>query len=352
VISILVSLACACLIAFTHAAWGGERLVYAIVYKGSDYAAIKTEIFSVDPETSDKRPVFSDEKTSIVLLQNLYVFHFPVAGREKLFAHATERGKSVSFPGNDSLYELFTDGSNHFRKICPVLGAESLGDIFMNSTGTRIGYINRMKRKEYLFIHDTVTGRLLYQVDITDKFLDCYAASIGWIPRSGSLYFSLQTGDDHVTSKSSYAKVGSYFMDERGRHLERLPALPAAKGFFPAEETRIIGVLPTGECIFETMESTKRPSPHIAVWKVTRDFSDSEDISFGPAAGLYSGIRVIYKLSSSGEYLSAARLPISSSAVSWDIWLKNLHTRKERNILSFPAGGLQGPFLGLVGWLH
>jgi hypothetical protein len=66
---------------------------------------------------------------------------------------------------------------------------------------------------------------------------------------------------------------------------------------------------------------------------------------------LYSGIRVNYQLSPAGRYLAAAKLPISSSAVSCDIWLKNLATGEERKILSLPTHGLQGPFLGLVGWL-
>ncbi len=355
-ISILTSLACAGLVFFAHVAWAGEKLAYAIVYKGSNYAAVKTEILSVDPETDEKQFVFSDEKTSIVLVQNLYVFHFPVMGGGKLFAHAAERGRSVPFPGNASLYELYTDGSNLYRRICPVMGAESIADIFVNFTGTRIGYTNRLNRKQYIFVHDVVKGTLLSQIDITSKFLDCFASSIGWIPRSERLYFTLETGDDHVTSKESYARVGTYIMDERGQHFKKLPALPAAKGFFSPETARLIGVLPTDEYVFETMQFTKRPSReqaqyHYAVSKVKSDFLDINDIGFSPATTLYAGIRVNYQLSPSGKYLSAAKLPISSTAVSSDVWLKNLHSGKETNILSLPTDGRRGPFLGLVGWL-
>jgi hypothetical protein len=339
-----------------HEVWAGEKLVYAISYKGSDYTAVKTEIIAIDPETAEKYVIFSDEKASIVLVEKLYVFHFPVVAGGKLFAHAAERGKTVPFPGNASLYELSIDGSNLFRRICPVLGVESVGDIFINSAGTRIGYINRMNRKQYVFIHDIVTGILLSQVDITDKFLDCYASSIGWVPRSERLYFSLETGDDHVTSEASYARVGTYLMDEGGRQLERLPAIPAAKGFSPPQSTRMIGVLPTGSYVFETMHfprpSTDEPNQHhFAVLKVKGDFSYSDDISFSRAAGLYSGIRVTYQLSPSGKYLSAARLPVPSSATSSDVLLKNLETGRESTILSISKEGFQGPFLGLVGWI-
>jgi hypothetical protein len=355
-ISILLSLVCAASVVFAHGAWAGEKLAYAVVYKGSNYTGIKTEILSIDPETAEKRLIFSDKKTSILLLQRLYVFHFPVVGGRKLFAHAVNRGESIPFPGNGALYELSADGSNLFRRINHVLGTESLRDIFVNSRGTRIGYINRMNRKQYLFIHDVVTGELLYQVDMTNKFLDCFASSIGWLPGSDKLYFSLETGDADLTSEASYARVGTYFMDERGEYLTKLRGLPPREGFFPRETVRMIGVLPSGEYILETMQHKKRPSHErnryiFAVLKVKKDFLDVEDMSFSPAAKLYSGIRVSYQLSPSGKYLSAARLPVSASAFSCDVWLKNLQAGTERRILSLPTEGLQGPFLGLVGWL-
>jgi hypothetical protein len=355
-LSILLSLVCAGLLAFAPGAWAGERLIYAVVYKGAGYTAVKTEMFSIDPETAEKRLLFSDEKASIVLLQRLYVFHFPVVGGRKLFAHAAERGSPVPFPGNGSLYELSGDGSNSFRRITHVLGAESLGDIFVNSTGTRIGYINRMHGRQYIFVHDVATGRLLHQVDITDKFLDCFASSIGWLPGTARLYFSLETGDEHVTSEESYRRAGTYTMDESGAGWSKLAALPPREGFFPPDEVRVIGISPSGEYVFETMQRKKRPSPGQnqyvpAVLKLKNDFSAFEDISFGTATKLYSGIRVNYQLSPAGRYLAAARLPISSSAVSCDICLKNLPTGEERKILSLPTHGLQGPFLGLVGWL-
>jgi hypothetical protein len=355
-LSMLLSLVCAGLLAFAPGAWAGERLIYAVVYKGAGYTAVKTEMFSIDPETAEKRLLFSDEKTSIVLLQRLYVFHFPVVGGRKLFAHAAERGSPVPFPGNGSLYELSGDGSNSFRRITHVLGAESLGDIFVNSTGTRIGYINRMHGRQYIFVHDVATGRLLHQVDITDKFLDCFASSIGWLPGTARLYFSLETGDEHVTSEESYRRAGTYTMDESGAGWSKLAALPPREGFFPPDEVRVIGISPSGEYVFETMQRKKGPSPGQnqyvpAVLKLKNDVSGFEDISFGTATKLYSGIRVNYQLSPAGRYLAAARLPISSSAVSCDICLKNLPTGEERKILSLPTHGLQGPFLGLVGWL-
>jgi hypothetical protein len=355
-ISVMLSLVCAALVAFSQGAWAGEKLLYAVIYKASDYTAVKTDIFSVDVETGEKRLVFSDEKAPIVLKQHLYVFHFPVAGGRKLFAHAVDRDRQAPFPGNGSLYELSADGSSLFRRITPVVGAESLGDIFANSTGTRIGYINRMNRKQYLFIHDVATGNLLQRIDITDKFLDCFAASIGWLPGSEKLFFSLQTGDADGTSKASYAKVGTYIMNESGGHLTKFAKLPLPEGFLSPEMERMIGILPTGEYVFEATVHKKHVSPKqsqfdFVLAKFKKDSQEVGDLSFSQATRLYRGVTVIYQLSPSGKYLSAAALPILSSALSWDIWLKYVQTGEERNILSLPTEGLKGPFLGLIGWI-
>lgn len=353
---ILLSLACAAWMVIPRGAWAEGRLLYVEIHKGSDFSAAKTNVFSLDIETGEKRLIFSDEKVPIVIPQHLYVFHFPVVGGGRLFAHAVERGRQAPFPGNGSLYELYVDGSNLFRRITPASGDESLGDILANSQGTRIGYINRMKRRQYLFIHDATSGNLLHQVDITDKFLDCYAASIGWLPREEKLFFSLQTGDVHVTSKASYPKVGTYIMDESGGHLKKIGRLPLPRGYRLPDMDRLIGVLPTGEYIFEVVvprkESEKKKSPFdIVLARLRTDSQGIDDLSFSPETHLYQGVTVDYRLSPSGKYLAAAALPISSSALSWDIWLKSIQTGAERNIVSVPTEGLKGPFLGLIGWL-
>jgi hypothetical protein len=337
-------------------AWGSEELIYAVVHKASDYRASKTEIFSIDPRSAERQLVFSDEKTQVMLLQRLYVFHFPVAGGRKLFAHAAQRGTSVPFPGNDSLYELSTDGSHSFRRIAPVSGNESLGEIFVNSAGTRIGYINCLKRRQYVFIHDVATGKLLHQVDVTDTFLDCFASGIGWLPRSETLFFSLEAGDVHITSEESYDKVGTYTMHESGANLTKLGDPPVREGFWPPGTTRMIGVLTTGERVLETMQHRKPPGGEgprtlFAVVKMGPGSEPAEDIGFSPGCSLYAGIRVSYLLSPSGKYLAAAALPVSSSATSGDIWLKDLEAGEEEKLLSIPTNGLQGPFLGLVGWI-
>jgi hypothetical protein len=329
----------------------GEKLVYAVCYKASDYTAARTEIFSIDPETAEKRLLFTDENSPIVLVQHLYVFRFPAVGGGRLFAYGAERGKPLTYPGKASLYELSTDGSNLYRGICPMLGEESAGDIFVDPAGTRLGYVNRMKGKQYIFIHDVATGALVRKADVSDFFLDCNVSSIGWLPQGDSLYFSLEAGDDDLTSDESYSQVGSYLADGSVRQSRRLPAVPVPKGLPPPDAARVIGILPSGEYLFETTRYTGTPLPDILVTRVNADFSHAQDVATSPSTWLYSGTRLTYRLSPSGRYLAAAALPVSSSATSCDVWLRNLGSHTESTLVSLPTQGFTGPFLGLVGWV-
>jgi hypothetical protein len=146
-------------------------------------------------------------------------------------------------------------------------------------------------------------------------------------------------------------------MDEDGRHVKKLPVLKAIKGYFPPASTDLIGILPTDQYVFEVMHYRKNllrrlAEGHRVLLKVSKDYSRVEDISFSQATTLYRGPRVYYQLSPSGKYLSAAQLPVIFSAVSWDIWLKDLDNDRERIIVSLPTEKEKGPYLGVVGWLE
>ncbi len=301
--------------------------------------------------------VFADEATSIVLTQSLYVFHFPVAAGGRMFARAAGRRGALPAPAERGLYELAADGSNAVRRIGPLMGDGSAGDLFVNATGTRIGYVSGMDRRQFIFLHDVTTGTLLHQIDVTEMFLDCYATSVGWVPGRERLYFSLDTGDADLTSEESYDRVGTYLMDEDGSHLERLAVLPLDDGSPPLLAARAIGVLPSGEYLFETMqpasgEERERHPFRFSLIRARADMGEGTDVSFTPAATLYTGIQVAYSLSSSGRYVAAASLPLSGRADSCDVWLKDLDRGEERIVVSIPTAGLPGPFLGLAGWFE
>jgi hypothetical protein len=344
-------------IAGASPARAGEKLVYAVVHKGTDYSAAKTDVVSIDPESGEKRTVFSDEGSPIVLLQRLYVFHFPVAGGSRLFAHAAARGGALPFPGNGALYELSADGSGSFRRIAPVVGEESLGEIFADSAGARVGYVNRLEGRRYVIVHDTDTGTLLRRIDVTDLFLDCYPSGMGWSDGGRTIFFSLDTGDADLASEESVERAGVYLMDAKDDRVTKLKPVPPREGYLPPLAQRAIGALPAGRYAIETMQSPKRPRAEgggsfFAVVVLDPETGPVGDVSFSPDCGLYSGVRVEYRLSPSGRYLAAAPLPISSSSSSCDVYLKDLRGGAEKNLLSIPGDGLKGPFLGLVGWIE
>jgi hypothetical protein len=335
----------------------GEKLITCVVHKGSGYVAQTTEIFSVDPVSGEKKLIYSDQNSSIVVKQQLYVFHFPAIGGGKIFAQAQERGKVAPFPGNAWLYQFSIDGSNEHRGIAQVLSEESCRDISANPAGTLIAYLNRLNGKQMFFVHDVATGKLVHQVDISNTFLDCYAGSMGWFSGSDRFYFSLLTGDVDVTSDESFKRVGTYVMDADGMNMIKLPALPQRQDGWPIESARLLGIIPGNEYIFEIMQNLKNPAPGekqllLTIIKMNPEKGSFKDISFNPASGLYSGIQVNYQLSPSGKYLAAAALPVSAQAKTCDVWLKDLQTSTERILISAPMNGMQGPFAGLAGWIN
>ena len=338
------------------AAAAKERLVYAIVHKGAGYEAGHTEIYSLDLDSGERRLLFTDEGSPIVLLQRLYVFHFPVVGGHRIYAHGAERGAAGPVPGNGAIYEISTDGSGTCRKIARVAGEESVGDLCADPKGTRVGYIARLKRRHYLFLHDTSTGSIARKVDVTGMILDCVVSALGWDPRSGRLYLSAESGDSDITSEASYARAGTYVFDEAGVRWTKIASLPPLPGFHPPESARMIGTLPDGRYVFETMQLAARPASGPARFSFSVESFDPAtgrvgEIGFHSVGGRPPGGRLAPILSPSGVYLAGATPPGATSARSQEIWVKDLRTGVERMPVSIPCEGAEGPFLGLVGWL-
>jgi hypothetical protein len=210
-----------------------------------------------------------------------------------------------------------------------------------------------MKRRRYVFVHDTATGKLIHQIDVTDNFLDSSVSSIGWIPGRNELYVSLEATNAGLTSAEPQPHSGTFFMETASGRFARIPTM---EGLLPPGQARMIGVLPDGRYILETMQFESLPSSgqglhRVRLMSVSNDFSALQEISFTPESSFYAGVRVRYQLSPSGRYLSAASLPVSADADACDIWLKDLKTGDETKLLSYPSDGLNGPFALPVGWL-
>ena len=107
----------------------------------------------------------------------------------------------------------------------------------------------------------------------------------------------------------------------------------------------MLGVLPTGEILYYRYKTLFLASP------AGTGSAQAKAIDFGSIADL-QGYGVGFKMSPSGRYVAAVKRLLSRQDTANHIWLKDLETGRERILLSLPADQIQGPFLGLVGWIE
>lgn len=341
--------------------WAAEKLLYAIRTEQTErypYSK-KTQIFSVDVDKKESKLVFSDENTSLALLSKRGMPTNPadvlISSKNKVFAHAVERSLDSGkwYNSKASIYELSIDGSNQFRKIFDVLGEQSLSEMFVNPAGTKIGYINYLDQKTFIFTHETNTGRLLNKIDVSNIFLDCFASSIGWMPDGNSLYFTLVAGDVHVTSEESYKKVGSYLIKDNGKDLVKLPEslvlLPLPKDSWRGPDPpKFIGSLPEDIYIFKDIKAKKGEGRQIIysniIYSINNKTKSKEEIPLK-----ISGMIDYLKISFSGEKLSFIEKSLPDRLEN--LWIKDLKSKEESKVFSF----FQKPFksyFGVVGWIE
>jgi hypothetical protein len=329
------------ILAFCGPAKAEEKLVYAVVYKASDYTAIRTDIFSMDPKTGDRKLVFSDDKAAIILSQQLYNFDYPLLGGNKILAHACQRGTGGNPLGSTrGLYELSTDGKNSFRKIAAQSDDGPFKGAFINREGTLIGSLYWQKMHQYLFINDAKSGKLVNKICVDSIFLDCYASSIGWVPDGKGIYFTLEVGDADMTSDESYKITGSYIMDLTSGNMTKLPREDSLEKIGIA--TRLMGFMPNGDMIFYRYKD-------LFIMRAGKD-AQLDSISFSAVNSMpayWADIRI----SPSGKNIAAAKKMLSAGETTNGIWIKDLEKGSERMLFSLPSDQFNGPFLGLVGWL-
>lgn len=346
-------LVCLYFLAAIPAAGAGEKLVYSVWYKGEDFSMKQGEVFALDPETGRSELIFTDDTLAIVLNRDVRV-----APGGRLFANATEcddHGRRIH--SRVALYELSIDGTNSYRKVAPVADKAPFARFFVNSSGTRLGSVKWLQGGQYLLIHETENGELVSEIDASGIFMDCYQSSIGYLRNSDTIFFSLETGDVHVTSDESYALVGTYIMDEPGTNVIRLDSLPAREGYRSIEMVRLLGGLATGELIYAAAErdaeNVNRMTP--AIFRVSAPGADTlrvTDISFGYEAEMPLGIAADFELSPSGKYLAALNGLPSVNDQSKEIWLKDVETGREKVVFTLAVSGLHGPYMEIIGWLE
>ena len=356
-----------CLLILSSELCAKEKLLYAIRYESLQRYPdiVYTEIYSIDIQNKKGRIIFSDENTSIMLLPKRGLPGHPgdviVSSINKIFAHAVEKklnpGRWYSYKA--SVYELSTDGSNKFIKLFDVIGDQSLAEIFVNPSGSKIGYINYLDQNIFIFIHETTTGKLLYKINVTNIFLDCFASNIGWLPDNGRLFFTLVTGDEHVTSEESYSRIGTYLMKEDGTDLIKLSKnlfslIPTTDGLPPfirilPDNTYLVGVTNLKEVYHKAKINYETL---LSLYKINKFNNNIPQKIFSKV--FTEGINW-FKISYTGKYISfTEKIYEMSGEFAWveDVWVIDLEFGKENKIFSFSAKPFKGYYLGLVGWLE
>ena len=114
----------------------------------------------------------------------------------------------------------FADGSNSYRvKLIPT--NEIPLPIFVDHEYQfRIFYLED-DGPYMLHIYDLVNEKPLHSININQLFSDCYETSAGWLS-DNRIILTMDTGDEHVTSKESYTKTGVYRINEDGTDLHLL----------------------------------------------------------------------------------------------------------------------------------
>ena len=346
--------------------WAGEKLLYAIrserLKRYPDI--VYTKIYSLDTEGRESRLAFSDEKAMIMLLARRGMPGHPgeilVSKNTKIFAHAVERRLNPGrwYASKASVYELSTDGSNRFKKIFDVLGEQSLSEIFVHPAGTKVGYINYLDQKPFIFIHETETGKLLHRIDMSKIFLDCFASSIDWHPDGQRLFFTLDAGDVHMTSEESYEKVGTYFIKEDGLELYKLPqalfSFPERKRFGAHSSVpQFVGGLPDGTYIFREFKFKKDyrgTGASSFIYMVNPIIQSQKEIPLEVSEGLNW-----FKVSPHGKYIAfTEKITPKEGRYEWieHIWVKGLASGEEKRGFTLDNLPFKGHYLGLVGWME
>ncbi len=334
-------------------------MLYALRYESLERYPdiVNTKIYSLNPATKEERLVFSDENTAILLRYKGGMPGYPgevlAASRKRLFAYAVDKTLKPGrwYSGKASIYELSIDGSNNFRKVLDVMGEQSLTRIFVTASGNKIGYINPLGSKRFIWIHHTGSGNLANKIEVEPIFLDCFATNIDWMQDEERLFVSLDTGDEHVTSKESYQRVGTYIIREDGTHLMKLPAIsfPPRKGFGPHPATPVfVGETPSGRYLLKGYRFKKgyqgtEASSFLYLLDPIARFK--EEIPLKRSEGLNW-----FHLSHHGTYLVFIERTYQHDVS--DLWIKALDSGREERVFSLPNHQSKEYYLGVVGWMN
>jgi hypothetical protein len=340
-------------------------LLYSVSQTEPQNGFVKTDIMTISVENGERKVVFSDEHSDIVLLppHNSYVNEVMVTASGHLFARGISRSR---YPGGlyegscwrgcstrASIYELTVDGSNKYRKLFDIEGEQHLNDVrrlFANELGTKIGYVNMIGEETYLFVHDSKSGSLLHRTSLSKFLLDCFVFNIGWL-KDGKVFLNVDT----IMSPKCESKglPGNYVMTEDGETVKRIPSKLAAMptdSRIPNRPYPMIGEF-QDSYLFQSHSWTNNPSRN------NKGFL----IGVNPVTGSRSVIPFRTSPGSSRQFFIAAAQKLAAFVKENDgdgisrVWIKNFESNEEKELFSFPfrlgSNTADSQRIGVIGWL-
>lgn len=325
----------ACLLLASASPPGGESILFSVTTpirpQPPWWREQSTEIYSFDPASGEKKLVFSEAATPLVLFSPFWDQDTMVAAGGRLFAQGRERQQDAR--SLYSVYELFLDGSNRYRKVIQLQDKDDIGanfwhpqQVFVNPGGTKVGVLKGVDNSYYIFIHDVATGMLLHKTDLGHVFAGCEPGTLDWRAEGERLFFTLDEGD--ADAKDSCARVGSWVMKEDGSGLERMPWTDFAEAG-----------LPGSRYLFRGLQSN-------FLYVADAKTGARKDYALSAQGTLYC-----CHISDSGRFV--AFMEEKSFGDSIPVWMLDLETGKEQVIFSFPTGKTtKEPWSRLIGWMR
>lgn len=339
----------ACLLLAPVSPPGGESVLFSVTTpirpQAPWWREQSTEIYLFDPASGEKKLVFSEAATPLVL-----VSPSPFGGQDtmvaaegRLFAQGRELQRAGSSPY--SVYELFLDGSNRYRKVTELQDKDDIAgnfwhpqQVFVNPGGTKVGVLKWVGNSDYIFIHDVATGTLLHKTDLHQVFPGCEPSKLGWTADGERLFFMLSEGEADGMTKDSCARIGSWAMKEDGSGLERMPWTNFAEAGLPGSRYLFRGS--------QWNPKSKSRTPSTFLYVADAKTGARKDYALSAQGTLYC-----CRVSDSGRFV--AFLEEKSFGEPFPVWMLDLETGKEQVIFSFPTGKTtKEPWSGLIGWLR
>jgi WD40 repeat protein len=135
----------------------------------------------------------------------------------KLYARMMPRDQYISYEPPGSLYELSTDGTNHYRKI---FDFERPVSFVISQDGTKIAYIpNESINNHSVVVRALDSGDEISRLDLSE-FNSYWISSISWASDSKTLLINL--GDTPLTIKNTDTKTGCYLVDIYSKAMHKL----------------------------------------------------------------------------------------------------------------------------------